>query len=92
MKKTNKKYYFSERLKYIFSLPIIIFIKFYQYCISPWLRPSCRFYPTCSQYALEALKRFGPFRGSILTIWRILRCNPWGGQGFDPVPNKFKLN
>lgn len=50
------------------------------------LPPSCRFTPTCSAYALEALQRHGPFKGSYLTIRRLLRCHPWGGSGYDPVP------
>ncbi|MDP1951920.1 MAG: membrane protein insertion efficiency factor YidD [Nitrosomonas sp.] len=65
---------------------IILFIKFYQYCISPYLAPSCRFNPTCSQYACEALAKHGFFRGMKLTIWRILRCNPWCRGGYEPVP------
>jgi len=64
-------------------------IKFYRKYISPYLPPSCRFYPTCSQYALEAIERFGTFRGSLLAIWRILRCNPYCKGGFDYVPDEF---
>ena len=48
--------------------------------------PSCRFTPTCSEYARQALKKHGPIKGLALAIWRILRCNPWGGSGYDPVP------
>lgn len=65
---------------------ISIPIHFYRYSISPLFPPSCRFTPTCSQYALEALKKHGPIKGLILTIKRILRCHPWGGSGYDPVP------
>lgn len=62
-------------------------IKLYRRFISPLKSsPSCRFYPTCSQYALDALCEWGVIRGSLLAIWRILRCNPFGGCGFDPVP------
>jgi len=61
-------------------------IKFYQYSISPLLMPSCRFEPSCSQYGIEALKKYGPFKGMYLTIKRISRCHPWGGHGHDPVP------
>lgn len=60
----------------------------YQYVISPLLQPSCRFVPSCSQYAIEALKIHGPLKGLWLATWRILRCNPWGGHGYDPVPLK----
>ena len=59
---------------------------FYRAAISPFLPPSCRFTPTCSQYALEALRKHGPIRGSWLTLRRLLRCHPWGGSGYDPVP------
>ncbi|SIO11896.1 membrane protein insertion efficiency factor YidD [Nitrosomonas cryotolerans] len=65
---------------------IIGFIKFYQYCISPLRPPSCRFSPTCSQYACEALTKYGLVRGILLSIWRILRCNPWSRGGYEPVP------
>lgn len=68
----------------LLSLPILL----YQRCISPMLPQCCRFTPTCSQYALEALRRHGPLRGSWLALRRILRCHPWGGSGYDPVPPK----
>lgn len=61
-------------------------IYFYRACISPLTPPSCRFTPTCSRYALEAIKKHGPIRGLWLAIRRILRCHPWGGSGYDPVP------
>ena len=61
-------------------------IRFYQKYLSPLKPPSCRFTPTCSQYAIEAIRKHGPFKGLALAIWRILRCNPWGGSGYDPVP------
>ncbi|MBC7865228.1 MAG: membrane protein insertion efficiency factor YidD [Bacteroidia bacterium] len=60
-------------------------IKFYQLAISPWLAPSCRFAPSCSNYALEAVKKHGPFKGSWMGLKRILRCHPFGGSGYDPV-------
>lgn len=65
---------------------LLLPIRFYRRFISPMLPPSCRFTPTCSQYGMEAIKKHGPFKGLALTIWRILRCNPWGGSGYDPVP------
>jgi putative membrane protein insertion efficiency factor len=65
---------------------IIKLIRFYQLAISPYLGPSCRYTPTCSRYFIEAVMKFGPFRGSILGIKRLLRCHPWGGHGYDPVP------
>jgi putative membrane protein insertion efficiency factor len=59
-------------------------IRFYRTQISPLTPPSCRFVPTCSQYAMTAFRTFGPAKGFVLTAWRILRCNPWGGVGYDP--------
>lgn len=61
-------------------------ITFYRRYISPLTPPSCRFQPTCSEYAYEAITRYGILKGGRLAIWRILRCNPWGGSGWDPVP------
>lgn len=66
--------------------PFIVLIRFYQVCISPLKPPTCRFTPTCSAYALEALRKHGLFKGSWLAVRRILRCHPWGGSGYDPVP------
>ena len=73
--------------RWLLSAPFVALVRFYQICISP-LKPhaSCRFTPTCSQYALEAIRKYGPFKGGWLAIRRILRCNPWGGSGYDPVP------
>ena len=73
-------------MKRVFSLLLIIPIKIYQTIISPLLGPSCRFTPTCSQYAVEAIQKYGPFKGSWLSFKRILKCHPWGGSGYDPVP------
>ncbi|HVW63028.1 MAG TPA: membrane protein insertion efficiency factor YidD [Puia sp.] len=70
----------------ILSLPFIALIKLYQWVISPLLGPKCRFTPTCSQYAIEALKKYGPLKGGWLSLRRISRCHPWGGHGVDPVP------
>jgi putative membrane protein insertion efficiency factor len=61
-------------------------ISFYRRRISPMTPPSCRFQPTCSEYAYEAVSTYGILKGGGLAIWRILRCNPWGGSGWDPVP------
>jgi len=65
---------------------MIIPIRIYQYTISPIFPASCRHVPTCSQYAIEALKAHGILKGSYLAIHRILRCHPWGTKGYDPVP------
>ena len=65
---------------------LIMFVRLYQRFISPLTPPSCRFTPTCSQYAVEALQKYGPFKGTYLAVRRILRCHPFGGSGYDPVP------
>jgi putative membrane protein insertion efficiency factor len=64
----------------------IVLIRIYQHTISVMLPPTCRFTPTCSSYGIESLKKHGFFKGSYLTIRRIVRCHPWGGSGHDPVP------
>ena len=64
----------------------IALIKFYQKNISPyWYRPPCIFTPSCSQYAVEAIEKYGVLKGGLLALWRVLRCNPWGKGGYDPV-------
>ena len=73
-------------VKRVLAFPFIVLVRFYQLCISPLKPPSCRFTPTCSQYAIEALRKHGPIKGLYLTIRRLLRCHPWGGSGYDPVP------
>ncbi|OYD16865.1 membrane protein insertion efficiency factor YidD [candidate division WOR-3 bacterium JGI_Cruoil_03_51_56] len=65
-------------------------IQFYQYTLGTVLPDSCRFYPTCSEYAIQAIEKHGPAKGTWLAIKRILRCHPWGGFGYDPVPEKIK--
>ena len=77
---------FKKTVKSILIFPFVLLIKFYQLCISPFFPPSCRFTPTGSQYALEAFRKHGPFKGLYLTVRRLLRCHPWGGSGYDPVP------
>ena len=67
---------------------LIWFIRLYQKGISPHFPPTCRFVPTCSSYAIQAIERFGAIKGSFLAIKRLLRCHPWGGHGYDPVPEK----
>ena len=74
-------------MKYVF----VFLISFYQKAISAWFPPSCRFYPTCSQYAKEALLKHGLLRGLFLALKRILRCHPFNPGGFDPVPPKGKM-
>ena len=61
-------------------------IRLYQVTLSPWLGGACRYTPTCSNYGIQALEKYGAFKGSWLTIKRVISCNPWGGSGYDPVP------
>ncbi|MFM8241248.1 MAG: membrane protein insertion efficiency factor YidD [Crocinitomicaceae bacterium] len=75
-------------LKYVVVFPLIVLVRLYQLIISPLFPPSCRYTPTCSQYMIEALKIWGPFKGLWLGIKRIASCRPGGGHGHDPVPEK----
>jgi uncharacterized protein len=75
-------FYPKDRMKYVLMAPI----KLYQLFVSPWMPAVCRFQPTCSRYAMEALRKHGAIKGSWLTLKRLLRCAPWGGSGYDPVP------
>lgn len=65
---------------------VLLPVRFYQIFISPMLPGACRFSPTCSEYMVQAVRKYGVFKGVFLGIKRILRCHPWGGSGFDPVP------
>ena len=76
-------------IKAIIAEALILPIKFYRRCISPMTPPSCRFTPTCSQYAIEALRKHGPLKGLYLAVRRILRCHPWSKGGYDPAPERF---
>nr|WP_221202154.1 membrane protein insertion efficiency factor YidD [Microbacter margulisiae] len=73
-------------IKKILSSLLLLPIYFYRYFISPIKPPTCRYTPTCSQYAIEAIQKHGPFKGLWLAVKRILSCHPWGGSGYDPVP------
>ena len=75
-----------EALRKVLAAMLVLPITAYRKFISPLTPPSCRFTPTCSQYAVEALRKHGPVKGLYLAIRRILRCHPWGGSGYDPVP------
>ncbi len=65
-------------------LLLVGLVRLYQSAISPWLPSACRYTPTCSEYAVLALRRYGALRGTVLALWRIGRCQPWGGHGYDP--------
>ncbi len=73
-------------IRRFFTVLLLLPIYFYKSCISLLMPASCRFTPSCSEYAVQALKKHGPVKGLYLAIRRILRCHPWGGSGYDPVP------
>jgi len=70
---------------------MVLFVRAYQVTVSPLLGPCCRYAPSCSSYAIEALKVHGVVRGLVLAAWRVLRCHPFAGGGYDPVPREFRL-
>lgn len=72
----------------LLAQPLVWLVRAYQLLISPLTPPSCRYYPSCSAYAVTALERFGPVKGTYLAVWRVLRCNPWSPGGVDHVPPK----
>ena len=73
-------------LKKILIFPFVFLVKAYQNIISPLFPPTCRYTPTCSDYAIQSLKKYGLFKGVYLSIKRIVNCHPWGGSGYDPIP------
>jgi len=73
-------------MKKVFSFLLLAVIYIYQNFISPFLPARCRYNPTCSQYSKESIKKHGPYKGFILTFKRIIKCHPWGGSGYDPIP------
>ncbi len=82
----------KSKIRKVAIFPFVVLIRFYKTCISPLTPKSCRFTPTCSEYGLQAFQKHGVFKGLYLTVRRILRCNPWGGSGYDPVPEVFSFN
>ena len=79
----------KEIFDFIVKLPanfLILLIKIYQYTLSPFIGRNCRYTPTCSNYGIEAIRKYGAIKGGWLTIKRVASCNPWGGSGYDPVP------
>ena len=77
---------FIQWVRKLFVWLLLLPIYFYKVAISPLTPPSCRYTPSCSTYAVEAIRKHGPLRGLYLAVRRILRCHPWGGSGYDPVP------
>ena len=77
-----------KALGILLAWPLLALVWLYQITISPWLGNNCRYEPSCSAYALEALRQHGAFLGTWLAARRIARCHPWGGSGYDPVPEK----
>lgn len=75
-------------MKKLLIAPFLFLIKFYQGAISPYLPATCRYQPTCSHYSVEALQKHGLLKGGRLALKRIFSCHPWGGKGYDPVPEK----
>ncbi|WP_139242017.1 membrane protein insertion efficiency factor YidD [Aquimarina spongiae] len=73
-------------IKKALIFPFVVLVKLYQNLISPLTPATCRYHPTCSHYTIEALQKHGLFKGSVLAIKRIFSCHPWGGSGYDPVP------
>ena len=73
-------------MRKLISKFFILLIRMYQIVLSPILMPSCRYTPSCSQYGIEAISKYGPFKGGLMAVKRILSCNPWGGHGHHPVP------
>ena len=83
---TQKNLQAMSKLRQIFAWPALKLLRFYKVCISPYLGNHCRYTPTCSQYAYEAISKYGILKGGWLALKRLLRCHPWGGSGYDPVP------
>lgn len=76
----------------MFDRVLVALIRGYQYLLSPWVGGSCRFWPTCSDYAREAIESHGAARGIRMTVWRLARCHPYAKGGFDPVPGSDRYN
>lgn len=88
MNQSSSSKSFGARVRELASWPLLLPIQVYRKLISPFLAPRCRYYPTCSTYAVEAVKQYGPIRGGILAAWRVVRCNPFSDGGFDHVEDQ----
>ena len=88
LQKRINSFFLVRWIRWLLVALLTLPIKIYQWVISPALPKTCRYYPSCSEYAIEALKIHGPVKGLIMGTKRILSCHPWGGQGHDPVPPK----
>ena len=82
----DKRVFEKMSLRTIPTRASVMLVRFYQQAISPYLGRSCRHDPSCSAYAIEAFERYGVFKGVYLTVFRLMRCHPWGSWGYDPVP------
>lgn len=80
----------EKSIKTFIKLPFLLLLRCYKLLLSPFLVGGCRFQPTCSEYAADAIRINGVFKGSFQTLWRVIRCNPWGGSGYDPVDKSIK--
>lgn len=80
-----------KMIKKILEFIVLLPVYFYRFCISPLTPPSCRYTPTCSEYTVQAIKKHGVLKGGWLSAKRILSCHPWGGSGYDPVPDEFSF-
>jgi len=88
MCKHDPQHSLTDRPLGIVSRGLIGFVKLYRLVLSPWLGANCRYFPSCSSYAIEAIKVHGPIKGTFMSAWRIVRCNPFSKGGYDPVPEK----
>jgi len=77
-----------ENLQFAVRRAVLLALRAYQWLLSPLLPAACRYTPTCSEYARQALERYGVLRGGLMAAWRLLRCHPFAGSGYDPVPEK----
>lgn len=82
------KFFLIRWIRWLLVFILIVPVRIYQWVISPWLPKTCRYHPTCSEYAIDSLRIHGPVIGLLLGTKRILSCHPWGGHGDDPVPHK----